>query len=55
MKNLWKEVQEWTAAGKPVLKEKSKTLKMPIHYMREKIEQTLLKAGFKRDVANDCS
>jgi hypothetical protein len=28
---------------------------MPLHDLRKKIEETLVKIGFKREIANDCS
>jgi len=55
LKKMLMEIEDWTAAGKAVLKDRPNQLRMPLDDMRKKIEATLVKIGFKREVANDCS
>jgi len=41
------EIEEWTAAGIAGYKEPPKQLRMPLEGLRQKIEKTLVKLGFK--------
>lgn len=50
MKILKSEVKQWTAAGG----EKG-TLKLPQDFLKQRIEETLVQAGFTKDIAQDIS
>jgi len=42
-----KEVKQWTAAGKAILKEKPDHLTLPMSFSRARFEEALKRYGFK--------